>query len=82
MSGSFVYLCVDTSSFSDSHTIAGFIPLPSPGEGRYDDDFFQRLRRLYGKIRGARSVRNVSSFKFVKVDFPLDKTAISEADGH
>lgn len=64
MSGDFVYLCVKTGGRLAE---LAYVELPSPTEGRYDDEFFRRLRETYSAIRGARNIRNVTSFKFVKV---------------
>ncbi|KAF8252035.1 hypothetical protein K440DRAFT_658307 [Wilcoxina mikolae CBS 423.85] len=61
--GDFVYLCVQTGGrLAES----AYVVLPSPAEGRYDDEFFRRLRKTYSDIRGVRNIRHVTSIKFVK----------------
>jgi hypothetical protein len=70
MNGGSVYLCIDTRTFLGPHTISKLVVLATPEEGLHDDDMFRHLRTMYSKTRGTGSVRNVSSFKFVKVDIP------------
>ncbi|KAF8541805.1 hypothetical protein BDD12DRAFT_877896 [Trichophaea hybrida] len=61
ISHDFIYLCVKTCG---KYAKLESVRLPSPGEGRYDNQLFLRLRETYINMRGALNIRNVTSINF------------------